>query len=191
MKCTTRNRRGIRCGADAMKGSRLCFMHSPKTASAARDARRLGGQNRALALRPPVVLVAEPGTALAPAPAAPPAWWKLETKPDVLEALRDVGRATIARKLDPRSADTVIQVLRELLADHRELERERKAERRAKREWARSQLRDRLDALREELTAARSMSDLHRLENQVEYIESLVRRAHLTPGGTSLAVRTP
>ncbi|ACL65472.1 conserved hypothetical protein [Anaeromyxobacter dehalogenans 2CP-1] len=166
-----------------------------------------------LALRPVVEVLpaqaldghAAPGTIARRPASAPPAWAKLETREDVLGALRDVGRATLARQLDPRSANAVGLVLQTLLAEQRyreeterraadverrradAAERERKADRRARREWARTQLRDRLEELVEEArlveerlpegSAARA--EAARFEGFAEYVARLARRARI------------
>ena len=186
MKCTGKTVRGRRCSADAMTGSQRCFFHSPKTAQAAREAQRRGGAARMLALRPDAVLgpVTSPGTALAPSSRVePPGWWKLGTRDDVLEGLRDVTRATLARKLDPRSANTAILAMREILT----ADRERRAAKRARREWARMQLRDRLESLVEDVQhlersapeGSRIREQLGRFDNEVEYITRLAARARI------------
>ena len=178
MKCTARNGKGHRCGADAMHGSRRCFWHSPATTRAAREARRRGGENRMLALREPFVptVVAAGSTALErTAQAEPPAWAKLEKRAEVLDAIRDIGRATLARRLDPRSANAALQAMQMLIA----ADDARLADKRARRQWAREQLRDRLAQLVEEVRHVKNSTDVDRLANFVEYITELAARARI------------
>ena len=170
MKCEAANARGKRCGADAMRGSRRCFWHSPATTRAAREARRRGGQNRMLALRDPALVT--PTEIVQAASAEPPEWWKLERRADVLGAVRDVGRAVLARRLAPREANTVLLAMKLLL----DADESRRADRRARREWARDQLRERINVFRDEIRRAKTSADLEPVERELAYIRELIGR---------------
>jgi hypothetical protein len=158
-----------------MSGQRRCFWHSKATALEAREARRRGGQARMLALAP------TPGLAIVPAPAEqlpatvraePPTWWALERRDDVLGAVRDVGRAAILRRIDPRTANTALQAMQLLL----QADAVKRADRRARRQYARDQLRGRFDDLLSELRRVRRPDDLGRVENLVKFMAELAGR---------------
>ena len=133
-----------------------------------------------LALRPDAVLVAGEASAVVVAKAGGPPvpWATLKTERQVLDAARDVARAILARRLDPRTANAVLPYLQLLLT-----------EKRARRTWAREQLRDRMNQLVEETrTVEQSVRSGHlgsrdaiakevgRLENLVDYVAGLARR---------------
>ncbi len=177
MKCEARKATGARCGADAMRGSRRCFWHSRATASAAREARRRGGQARALALAPGAIVPARrveilPSEGQQERPELP-AWWDLRNREDVVAAVRDVGRAVVAKTLDPRAANAALQAWQILLA---EKERHR-AEKWARRRHARGDLRDWLEQLKSDVRDVKTSADVARLENLVEHIERLHAQA--------------
>ena len=174
MKCCARTADGGRCGADAMRGGRTCFWHSRATRRQAREARRRGGQARALALRPALELDTKPATlARQDEPRPPPVpWAALRSDGEVLDGVRDVTRAVLARRLDPRAANTALLGLQALLNDGKE-----------KRRWAADQLRDRTEQLVSDVdelvccTQGHPLNnELHRLANLIEYIADLVRK---------------
>ncbi len=183
MKCEASSARGGPCGAQALRGTRRCFWHSPATTRAAREARRLGGRNRMQALdRAAIVPAGSQVLVEGRAPPAElrveaPAWWDLRSREDVVAAVRDVGRAVVAKTLDPRSANAALQAWQILLV---EKERHR-TEKWSRRRHARGDLRDWLEQLKHDLGNVKTSADVERLVNLVEHIERLAARARGTP----------
>lgn len=183
MRCTARNARGLRCGAAAVRGSRTCFWHSRSTRALAQEARRRGGVNAQLALRPPLVPTVEGPGALQARSAGAPGWLGLATHADLLEAVRAVTRATLARRLDRGTANGALVGLQVLLGE----ERERRAGKRARREYAREQLRRRLEELEEEAETLEGRApegsmlraEIRRFASEVEYLRRLAGRARV------------
>lgn len=172
MKCEASTARGAPCGAQALSGSRRCFWHAPATTRAAREARRLGGRNRMLALRGTTAIVSAVEVLPAVQGGEPPAWWKLEKRPEVLAAVGDTTRAVLLRRLDPRTANCALQGLQMLLA----AEESKRADRRARRRYARDQLRGRFEDLLSELRGVKALADLGRVKNLVEHMAELAGR---------------
>ena len=90
MKCTHKKDNGERCGANAMRGARLCYLHNPAIPrEEKREAQARGGSNRGVILSQPLPAIL------------------LEKPSDTVKILVDTIQRVRAGEMDVRIANSI------------------------------------------------------------------------------------